>query len=110
MSTAHRTCARDAERLFTPFGEIMAVSFAAEDRSFIKTTVGVDRACVSFARHTAVAAQREEQSRFEGVFFPDVSSLHQGSSKVVYRCRCKSALKCVVSVGTLISVPHVIIF
>jgi len=84
MSTAHRTCARDAERLFTPFGEIMAVSFAAEDRSFIKTTVGVDRACVSFARHTAVAAQGEEQSRFEGVFFPDVSSLHQGSSKVVY--------------------------
>jgi len=80
MSTAHRTCARDAERLFTPFGEIMAVSFAAEDRSFIKTTVGV--------------------------FFPDVSSLHQGSSKVVYGCRCESTLKCV---GTLISVPHVII-
>ena len=63
---------------------------------------------MSFARHTAVAEHREEQSRFEGVFFPDVSSLHQGSSKVMYKCKIESTLKRVVSAGTLISVPHII--
>jgi len=58
--------------------------------------------CEFFARHTAVAAQREEQSRFEGVFFSGCIKDHQ-------RWRCeKYVLECVVNAVTFFSVAHVI--